>query len=601
MFVWAENVSFPEYTHEMVHYRNALVKEVNFAFSNRYEKVNTDKVLNEELERFKDFREKTGNRIQKDSERNKVWLDMLLEIFRSSLDFAAADLFLKYFNIPNEAIATDLYFIMQEPGSEFRQLIDNEAFNTAFEFLQFFPVSEMLVEYENLLKTAVQKDNSSAVLFLLDYINDTPYDRLLKDSETQKLLEKEYDRAEKRKRIVQAHRLADVLKDSDGKKRVAALEAMMHNNLKEAINYLKEIRTIAELKATIKEFYANAMKKGVKNMDVEEFKTAYAYALYGKLGKNGDMQYIQEPSGKLFEYYVTKTGATEVEYYEADRYRNDCSEKFVQDVVAKKMLELIQNNDRAMAKHLKKRFRVEFEPGEYKTEDEIKKFYHTLTETYGVYETPKGEENLLTALDIVELFGFPAEEIEEVKLLLCKFYLMNKIFDGAKKYFIAGNKELNELAVKQINTFISTRDLAGAYGVLEAIPVRFSRSDHVERKKDVKMLTSSDDIPLKDLETSIIFNDIYELKSLSKSFYRHAFIQGLNSGADGIQFLADLNIPFKKRMDACCKIRLTHAIKRLIVEDKISADILHRSYEKYVHPDILDYISYLFKRIFGAC
>jgi len=134
MFKWIERSNIPQYTHEMLHYRNAMAKEVNFAFSNQSENLESDKDLQEQFERFKDHREKTGNRIKKESERNNVWLDLLLDVFKSSVDFTAADLFLKYFNIPNEAINADFFFAMREANSVFDQLIRDEAFGTIPQF-----------------------------------------------------------------------------------------------------------------------------------------------------------------------------------------------------------------------------------------------------------------------------------------------------------------------------------------------------------------------------------------------------------------------------------------------------------------------------------
>ncbi len=106
---------------------------------------------------------------------------------------------------------------------------------------------------------------------------------------------------------------------------------------------------------------------------------------------------------------------------------------------------------------------------------------------------------------------------------------------------------------------------------------------------------------LRELGLALILDDIYELKTLSRSYYHDAFIRGLNSGHDGVQFLVDLSKTFKKKMEACSKIRLSNTIKKLIAADKMSADILVRTYEKYIHPDILDYIAYFLKRIFGLC
>ncbi len=474
MFTWVERLNLPEYTHEMIHYRNAMVKEVNFAFSDQYSKLQANKNLLEQFERFKDHREKTGNRIQKDSSRNRVWLDMLIDIFKSTFDFTAADLFIKYFNIPNEAVNTDFYFIMKEDNSVFHHLIKDESFNTAFQFLHFFPPSEALAEFQYLLKTAIDRDNEDAIYHLVDNILLEPFNNLLKDDETRNLLKKEYEIAEKEKRIAEARKIAQVLKDADLTKRVDALDAMVKNNYTDAINHLKGIANFSGFKPIVKEFFDNAIGKGEQTQDNEQYKIAFSYAIYGKLDDD-DKKYSEIPAGKLFEYYVTKPNASEVDYYEAEHYRDSCNESFVQNAVAKKMLELIHNNDRTHAKKLKNRYKIVFQTGGYKFEEDIKKYYRNLTETYGSFDVPKGEENLQTALDIAEFFNFHPEEIDNIKFLLCKFYIINKIFESAKKYYTEKNPELYELILKQLNSFIAMRDYGGAYGLFEAIPITISK------------------------------------------------------------------------------------------------------------------------------
>ncbi len=145
------------------------------------------------------------------------------------------------------------------------------------------------------------------------------------------------------------------------------------------------------------------------------------------------------------------------------------------------------------------------------------------------------------------------------------------------------------------------KEYDGAYGLFKAIPIQFHRSDRENRRKDVKSLRSNEDVTLRQLGHALVLDDIYELKVLPNSYYRDAFVRGLNSGADGIQFLVELSAPLKKKIESCTKIRLSNAIKRFISSDRLSADILNRTYEKYVHPDILDFILYFFKRILGMC
>ncbi len=373
MFKWVERSNIPNYSHEMLHYRNAMVKEINFAFSSQGKELETNKILQEQFERFKDHREKTGNRIQKNSERNIVWLELLLDVFKSSVDFTAADLFLKYFNIPDEAINEDFFSIMREANSVFDQLIQDEAFNTAFQFLNVFPPVEALTEFQHLLKTASEKENSKAILVLAENILLVPFDSLLRDEDTRKILKKEYDKAEKEEIVSDARKLAEILKDEDLLKRAKALEEMLKNNHNEAITQLKEIVGISEFQPLVEEFYGQVLDKGKQDGDVEQYKIAFSYAAYGKLNIK-DKQFTEEPAGCIFKYYLTQSRSGETDYYEAEQYRDSCDESLVQNTVAEKMLDLIKDNDRVFAKNLKNRFKVVFQPGEYKFEGEIKKY-----------------------------------------------------------------------------------------------------------------------------------------------------------------------------------------------------------------------------------
>ncbi len=296
MFKWVECSNFPNYSHEMLHYRNAMVKEVNFAFSSQGKELETNKILQEQFERFKDHRGKTGNRIQKNSERNIVWLELLLDVFKSSVDFTAADLFLKYFNIPDETINEDFFSIMREANSVFDQLIQDEAFNTAFQFLNFFPPVEALTEFQHLLKTASEKENSKAILVLAENILLVPYDSLLRDEYTRKILKKEYDKAEKEEIVSDERKLAEILKDENLLKRAKALEEMLKNNHNEAITQLKEIVGISEFQPLVEEFYGKVLDKGKQDGDVEQYKIAFSYAAYGKLNIK-DKQFTEEPAG----------------------------------------------------------------------------------------------------------------------------------------------------------------------------------------------------------------------------------------------------------------------------------------------------------------
>ncbi len=601
MYKWVERNTLPDYTHEMLHYRNAMVSEINFAFSDSFAKAKDDTTLQEKYENLKDFREKTANRIKRDSERAKIWLDMLLDLFRNTLDFTSADLFLKYFNIPNDAIFTDLYFIMKQPKSIYQGLVKEQALQSAFDFLQFFPQGEAIAEYGKLIHEAINHKNTEAFMSLAEHMPVTPFDRLLNDDEIVSLMKKEYERAETEKRIADAKKLSDILRDTDLINRIYALEAMMNKRSEDAINYIKAIKNTGNFKQVIKEYYSSAMKLGQENQNIDLYKTAYSYAYYGKLFSEGDRKFLEEPAGKLFSHFISKEPLTDNDMYEAEQYIDDCNQQTLQDGVAKKVLALINNNEKKRAKHLIARFKVEFVPGEYKAEGEIREYYDNLIQTSGTLDVPKGEENLMTAMDIAEIFKFANEDIDELKFMTCRFYLVNNLIEKAKKYYNEENRELRELVVKQLMTAISTKKFKEAYDIGDNMPIKMTREIRMSKIRDIKGLTQGEDPKPDNIAMAIVIDDLFGLKKLPRSFFAQTFEFGLNGGTAGVDLLVDLSTTFKRHINACHKVELSRKIKRLLVEDKASAEVLHNAYKKYSQPDIFDFIIYLLRKILGAC
>lgn len=599
MFQWTERSSIPDYNHEMIHYRNSMVKEINFAFSDRYSNDSKNDSVLDEFERLKDQREKTANRLKRENQTNKVWFDLFIDLFRSTNDFTSADLYLKYFIIPNEAIFADFYFYMSDPNSTFKTLLKNDSYKEAFGFLDFFPVSDRLAEYGEMLRGAVNYGIHEAVLFILEHIHLSPYDILRKDDEIINIIKKQYLDAERNRRIIEAKKLADLLGNSDRINRSRALEAMLDNNVTVALEHIKKIVEPIEFHYIIREFYSTAFKIAKETESMDQYKIAFNYAYYSKLGQE-DEKYLVEPASNLFEYNLSKLSATEMDYVEAEKYAQFCPDDHKMNILSKCILNFIKDNDRSKVNNLKDRFGIKFEPGSYSNEKEVRKYYQTLTETYGSYDIPKGEECLLTAKDLTEIFNFDKIEKDALRVKICRFYITNRLIDNAKKYFNAESKELKELVINQISTFINDKDFLSAYELSDSFEMKAGRNFKVDKVREIKNLTT-DENNNEDLAKAIVIDHIFELKKLPKSFYFQTFKYGLESGRPGIELLSNLSIPFNRHMNACGKVLLNKSIKSLIASDKMSADILKKAYKKNTKPDFFDFIIYFIRKILGAC
>ncbi|MCP4726239.1 MAG: hypothetical protein GY863_14440, partial [bacterium] len=179
--------------------------------------------------------------------------------------------------------------------------------------------------------------------------------------------------------------------------------------------------------------------------------------------------------------------------------------------------------------------------------------------------------------------------------------LINGLTGKAKKYYDEENRELRDLVVKQLMASISTKKFKEAYEIGDNLPIKLNREIRVARVRDIKGLTQGEDPKPDNIAMAIVIDDLFGLKKLPRSFFAQTFEFGLSSGTVGIDLLVDLSTTFKRHINACHKVELSRKIKRLLAEDKASAEVLYNAYKKYAKPDIFDFIIYLLRKILGAC
>jgi len=598
MFQWHEVQTLVGFNQEMIIYRNAMVREISFVFSENYAKIKDDRRIEDEYVKIKTAREKAGDRILDPLKKSKVEIELLREVFDHSLDFTSAEMFIKHFGLSIEDIGKDIYYDMKSEKSPYSKYIEEEKFNIAFEFLRFFPANDSLTELDNLLKTAVKKRNNEGIVFLIDKLGLSEYKRLLKDEELAKLIDEEFDRALNEKRTDDGYIIINVLNEKEKENRLRVVNALKQNNFEDAIVNLKEVKEKKKLHDILKEYCDSEIKAG-KN-DINHYIRAFGLAYHGGLGEGDSKFYLEQPSGILFKFYLNKSIVTEVEMIELEKYMKHSSPRVVMNELATKLLQLIQGNDTVKAKELKERLNVQFKSGEYDNEKDVWDYFRQLTETKGIFELPKGEENLRTALDIAKIFDFRNKEVLGVKKLLCKYYIINKKYEKAKKCFIPDDPEIMELIESQITRLINTKDFINPYILKNILNIKFSKELKNTKKKKVKETIKNKNISSIDLAKTIFIDDIFELKSIPSSIYDRTFEFSLDSDEQGIKLLIDLKDPYLNRMDAVKRIKIEKKIKELMAHNIPLAEALSKAYDSVLPPTLYHWIIYIIRKLFGA-
>ena len=132
---------------------------------------------------------------------------------------------------------------------------------------------------------------------------------LLTDEGFREILEREYDRAELERRIQDAQKFVDILKDPDRERRLKVVDGILHENYEQAISHLQGVKNKLALQDIVLEAYRSAMRKS--ETDSKMLQQAFLYALYGGFGEGDFKQYLEKAATALIEYHLTKPVTTD--------------------------------------------------------------------------------------------------------------------------------------------------------------------------------------------------------------------------------------------------------------------------------------------------
>ncbi|MCL5019164.1 MAG: hypothetical protein M1426_01625, partial [Patescibacteria group bacterium] len=109
MYIWHEVQGYSGFTDLMVLYRNALVHEINFVLSPRFQNIHESQKAAQDYEVIKNNRTTLQKQIIESTKRHQVELILIEEPLKFTQDTVTAEIFIKYFQISMEKIGRDIY------------------------------------------------------------------------------------------------------------------------------------------------------------------------------------------------------------------------------------------------------------------------------------------------------------------------------------------------------------------------------------------------------------------------------------------------------------------------------------------------------------
>lgn len=473
MYLWRDIQTKAGYSDAMVRYRNSLAREINFIFSPRFKKVEEDDRIAREYEGVKKGRQRSLDAIDDPVTKSKVEIGLIMEALTPSADFRAAEMFMRYFGLNAEDVGKDVFYTMKDPDSIYNRMKKEKRWIEAFQFLKFFPINDATDQFEDILSKVFESKNSEIFMTLIREMENPPFDRMKRDADIRSMIEKECDRAIHERRYEEAKEIVQILEDHNRANLIQAAEALLERNFDEAFSLLKKSTFANRLQKLITEIHAEEMKKGEK--DIEGYRNAYLLARHGGLDTEDTRRYIEQPANKLLEQLVANPNATELDFDEARQYASHANARFLSNTIAVKCIDLITQNDSKGAKKLKEMFDPNFTPGMYDEEKQVRSKFAQLTETKGIHDIPKGEENLQMAYDIATIFQFDKDELGEINIKLCRFYITNKKYEKAVDFFDPRNEDLMELVESEIHKKVQVGDYESPFNLIRTLKIEFSR------------------------------------------------------------------------------------------------------------------------------
>lgn len=590
MFVWREVNTVIGFNNEMVNLRNAIVREVNMAFSSYYQKNKDNPQVKKEYEYVCAARNRSLNLVSSKLQRAQIETQLVKECLIPHAEFQSAKLLIKYLKLPLEQVEREVYIELRAPKSMYLRKIKEGDFIFIIPFIDFFPKDDAFNELKYLMALIVDKMDFDSLVPILDMLSQDRYKKLKKDKDVKELLFREYQRAEAEKRVENAKTILPFIEDDELVNRIRVLEALQSGKYQDILDRIVKVKDKEKLWPALIDRYWKEIEFGEK--DIEGFTRAIELAIHGGLVEEEHKNYVQHPAGKILEYHLTRPSPTEADYQIAAKYIDYAEKESARMLLATLFMQLIKNNETAKALQLKATFHIDFPAGAYESEVEVRDYFEQLTATHGEFDLPKGEANLITAKDVAKVFDFSEADVRHVNILLCKYYLNKKDFKKAKQYFISHEKELSELMDSLLTDFIDHKDFKAAYRMVDAMQITFDdKTKSIQRKELRGQVRHGFKSPTA-LARAVILEDIYDLDVIPAERYREIFILGMTNDVKGCQILIDLSIPLSRRADAFGKIKILQTVDFIRVTNDNMANALQEAYDSILPPSFIDYIIY---------
>ena len=599
MYIWRDIQTLVGFTDEMVTYRNSLVREINFVFSPAFQKIKEDEKIAKSHEVNVRLRESARDRINDPVRKKQVEIRIIAEALNPSPDFKAADLATKYLGFSVEDIGSGLYTELRgKKGTTYNKYIDDAEYDKALQFHHYFAEKDAFNDFKFFLKHSIVNQLNDKILYLVKKMLSSSYKNLMEDEEIKNVLELEFDRAEAEKRILDTEPIARLLGDDERFNRLRAMRALLKRDIQKAVKSLEKVEFKEKLKNIVIDCYWEEIDKG-KN-DIEHYENAFNLAYFGGIAKGDSIKYIEQPSARLFEYIMKKDDISDEDTEKLVLYAGYSNERDVKNILAGKFIKLIENNNTLLASKLKSMFEVTFGKGEYDEESKVLDMYDRLIETKGVSGIPKGEDNLLTALDVALIFDLGKEEVNVINSLLSRFYISEGNFEKARMYFSPNNKEEIELINNEITNYILDKNFSRIYELLGLLKVTFPIDIVQSRRFELTEKLKGEKYTADNVAVMIVIEDIYKLTVLPHYIYSKFFSFCFDKDSSGIKWLVSLHLPLKKHINPQRKIKIYRIIGKLKIRNPALAEELQQAYKSVLPPSLFDWIIYLFNRIFSS-
>ena len=596
MFVWRDIQTLVGFNGEMISYRNSLVKEVNFIFSPEFQKIKEDETIANIHQTNVTLRKSARDKIKDPQKKARVEIRLVEEALTPEPDFRAADLLIKYLDISIEDYGRDIFFDLRKKDTIYTRLLNADNYQKVFKFLEYFPEDEARSELKFLLRKSAESASYEGFLYLVKKLFVSPYNKLIKDEELREFLSEEFDKAESDKRTGAAEFINKFLRDDERGNRLKAMKALLERDCKKAVLYLEKI----EHKSKLRDIIINCYWEEYKDEDkkIEKYLNAFNLAYYGGLEKEEGKNFVEHPASKLLEFYIEKPLNNASELKEAVLYAEYAAPREVRNILARRFISLVENNQVLLAVKLKKLFNVKFTPDEYDEEEKVINVFEGLIATKGIYGIPKGEENLLAALDFALVFDFGKKDIDNINCLLCKFYISDGDFEKAAIYYIADDKSIADLIENEIDEFLRAENYTKIYNLIRSLCVSFSIETIHNRQLELTAMLGEVSFSPDNIVKMIVIEDVFKLNILPKYIYSKLLNYCIENEQAGAQILTDLRIPLHNKIDSIMKIRIYRFINRLIEKDGPVSEAVSASYKDLLPPSIFDWIMYLFNVLF---